>query len=89
MRGTRRAIGALEVLQDAIDVLAAVDPSELEDAELHALVIAVQRERARLGLAAAASGALGCPADLGGRRLPHRRGTVVAGDSLFGAQRRG
>jgi len=47
------AIGALEVLHDAIDALAAVDPSELEDAELHALVIAVQRERARLGLAAA------------------------------------
>jgi hypothetical protein len=47
------AIGALEVLHDAIDVLAAVDPSELEDAELHALVIAVQRERARLGVAAA------------------------------------
>jgi uncharacterized protein DUF222 len=44
---------ALDALHHAIDALAAIEPSALEDDELHALVVAVQRERARLGVVAA------------------------------------
>ena len=55
-----------------------------EDAELHELVVAVQRERARLGaLAAAPAGSLGCPPDLGRGRLPERRRPAVARDGLL------
>jgi hypothetical protein len=44
---------ALAALHSAIDALAAVESSGLEDDDLHALVVAVQRERARLGVVAA------------------------------------
>jgi hypothetical protein len=44
---------ALAALHGAIDALAAVELSGLADDDLHALVIAVQRERARLGVVAA------------------------------------
>ena len=48
------ADSVLEALHDAIDELRAVDGPELADQELHELVVAVQRERARLGAFAAA-----------------------------------
>src|SRR5262245_15701084 len=44
---------ALTALHHSIDALAAVEPSALADDELHALVVAVQHERARLGVVAA------------------------------------
>jgi hypothetical protein len=44
---------ALGALHDAIGALAALEPSALDDDELHTIVVAVQRERARLGVVAA------------------------------------
>jgi hypothetical protein len=43
----------IDELVEAIDSLQAVDPRELTDAELHELVIAVQRQRHRLAAVAA------------------------------------
>lgn len=44
---------ALEQLDEAISGLLVLDPDTLGDGELHELVVAVQRQRARLGAAAA------------------------------------
>ena len=44
---------AVEQLAEATDALAALDPDTLTDGELHELVVAVQRQRARLGAATA------------------------------------
>jgi hypothetical protein len=52
LRG-QEADKTLSALRDAIAGLAAVDPSVLDDAELHGIVVALQRERARLGAVAA------------------------------------
>ena len=48
------ADSVLEALHEAVDVLGTLDAPGLQDAELHELVVAVQRERARLGTVAAA-----------------------------------
>jgi hypothetical protein len=45
--------GVIEQLDDTIDELLAVDADKLTDSELHAVVVALQRQRARLGVAAA------------------------------------
>ncbi len=44
---------ALGRLHEVIDEVAALDPVVLDDADLHGLVVALQRERARLGVLAA------------------------------------
>ncbi len=48
------ADSVLEALHEAVDAFGTLDAPGLQDAELHELVVAVQRERARLGAVAAA-----------------------------------
>jgi Domain of unknown function (DUF222) len=47
------AAAVVERLEETVSDLLAVDPDTLSDGELHELVVAVQRQRARLGAAAA------------------------------------
>ena len=63
----------VEQLAEAIDALAALDVDTLSDAELHGLVVAMERQRARLVPPPPRCWPAGTAAELGRRRVTHPR----------------